>query len=457
MKMDRATRFQLRLQSSTTGLILALILVLIAYASHRWSVRWDWTAGGRHTLAEQSIQAVGAFPDGVTATAYVQERGDMRREIEALLEKYRAVNGDLTIRYVDPDLDPAAARREDIALYGTVVLRSGQRSEKITEATEQALTNGFIRLAKGDAKILRVIQGHGERPLAAPAAGMGGETGAARVSLSRAVLLLKGEGYGVEPLSLAEVEAVPEKTAAILLPGPRTPLLPIEVQRLKKWVGEGGRLLLMHDPGGRTGLEPMLAEWGLHFLDGLVIDPVARLFGGGPTTPLVSRYDEHHPVTKGLGSPSFFPEARALELKPVPADATRTRVELLSGADRGWLETGSIESGEVEMNEGSDRPGPLLLGVAVERGKTRLLVVGDSDFATDAYVGFSGNVDLFLNMVRWLAEDENFIAIKPKEVLDADLSMTQGQGILLFWGLTLIIPVFLLSMGLIIWSRRKRR
>ena len=451
MKMDPKARLQLRLQSSTTGLILAAILLLAAYASNRYTVRWDWTAGGRHTLAEQSVQVIKGFSDGLTATAYVQERGERRLQIEDLLEKYRAVNSALTIRYVDPDLDPAAARRADVALYGTIVLRSGERSEKVTEASEEALTNALIRLARGEAKVVRFIQGHGEHPLQA-------DPGGERLSLSKAVALLKGEGYGVEPLSLAEVEAVPEQTAALLLVGPRKPLLPIEVTRLESWLKAGGRLLVMNDPDGVTGLEPLLEQHGITYLDGLVIDPVARLFGGGPTTPLISRYDETHPVTRGLSSPSFFPEARALTLKDDPEGADKDeRVRLLSGAERGWLETGAIDSGEVAFDEGSDQPGPVLLGVAVTQGKMRLVALGDADFAADAYIGFSGNADLFLNMVRWLAEDEHFIAIKPKEILDSGLVMTQGDGVLLFWGLTVIIPMLLLIAGVSIWSRRKRR
>ena len=35
--------------------------------------------------------------------------------------------------------------------------------------------------------------------------------------------------------------------------------------------------------------------------------------------------------------------------------------------------------------------------------ETRLVVVGDSDFAANAVAGIPGNQDMFLNMVNWLA------------------------------------------------------
>lgn len=464
MKMNRATRTQMSLQSSSTGFILLLMLVLLAYASHRYPLRWDWTATHRHSLAEQSINAIKAFPKGISATAYVQEQGEQRTLLTNLLEKYRVANPELTIRFVDPDLDPAAARQADVAMYGTVVLRSGEKTEKVTETTEESVTNALVRLAKGTTKTVRFVSGHGEHVLAdhaQPRSAMAGRAGQERLSYVKVAALLKGEGYQVAAINLAEVETIPPETVAIVLAGPRTPLLPVELERLQLWWEAGGRILLMSDPNTTTGLEELLRSYGITLLEGVVIDPVARLFGGGMTTPLVNQYDADHPITNGLQAASFFPEARGLALEEPSADPAKpsaaTTVRLLSGAKRGWLKTGSLEASTVEFNAGTDKKGPILLGVTVQKDKKRLVVVGDSDFVADAYVGFSGNTDLFLNMVRWLVEDENFIAIKPKEVLDSGLVLSQGSGTLLFLGLVFGIPLLLLVTGFTIWRGRKLR
>ncbi|MBF0400538.1 MAG: GldG family protein [Magnetococcales bacterium] len=474
MKMNRATRTTLSLQSSSVGLILLLMLALLAYASHRYPVRWDWTATHRHSLAEQSVKAIKAFPKGILATAYVQEQGEQRALLTALLEKYRAANPELQIRFIDPDLDPVAARQADVAMYGTVVLRAGEKTEKVTETTEESFTNALIRLAKGTTKMVRFVTGHGEHVLmdqAPTAAGKADRANQERLSYAKAAALLKGEGYQVAPLNLAEVEKIPPETVAIVVAGPRTPLLPIEVERLQVWWEAGGRVLLMSDPNTTTGLEPLLKSYGITLLEGIVIDPVARLFGGGITTPLVNRYDGDHPITNGLQAASFFPEARGLRLeepavegdvKPgqppaAQSPASVATVQLLSGAERGWLKGGPLEAGTVEYNAATDQKGPILLGVTVQQEKKRLVVVGDSDFVADAYVGFSGNTDLFLNMVRWLVEDENFIAIKPKDVVDSGLVLSQGSGTLLFVGLVFAVPLLLLVAGVVIWRGRKSR
>ncbi len=452
------SRTELRIQTSISGVLLALILVLAAFASHRYQIRWDWTASAKHSLADQSLTAVAAFEGKpLTATVYVQEKGDRRMRAQNLLEKYKAAYPDLTIRFVDPDLDPGAAKRAGVAMYGTVVMRSEEKSEKITEITEQALTNALIRLSKGSAKTLRFVQGHGERPLPAGDDPMGGRRDMKPNGYDKIAQLLKGEGYRVEPIHLAQVEEIPADTTALVVAGPEKALLPVEIERLTKWFNKDGRLLLMIDGNEPTGLEPILKERGIAFLEGIVIDPISRLFGGGPTTPLVSQYHKQHPITARMESASFFPDARAMEIKTDgDHNLDQSRINLFQGAAQGWLERGDLDSGAVEFNPEQDQKGPVTLGVAVTQDKQRLVVIGDADFAGNAYVGAVGNSDLFLNAVRWLAEDEHFIAIKPKEVLDAGLVITPFAATMLLWGLIVGIPMLLAGIGVLVWMRRKR-
>ncbi|WP_130470599.1 GldG family protein [Candidatus Magnetaquicoccus inordinatus] len=471
MNMNRVTRTNLRLQSASLGLILFLLVLLLAYASHRYPLRWDWTTAQRNSLAEQSIKAIKAFDKGINATVYVQEQGEQRTHLQNLLEKYRAANPELQVRFVDPDLDPSAARQADVAMYGTIVFRAGDKTEKLTESNEESVTNALIRLSKGGSKTIRFISGHGEHSFSDKAEPIPERKslsgGAERLAYSKAVSLLKGEGYQVLPINLAESEKIPEGTVALVLAGARSTLLPVEVERLQQWWEAGGRLLFLHGAPVRTGLEEWMKKLGITMLEGLVVDPVARLFGGGVTTPLVNQYDGDHPITRNLQAASFFPEARGLRLEEGKGDdkampsAASSAVRLLSGAERGWLKVGYNRGGDnadtaaLEFNPNVDQRGPILLGVTLQQEKKRLVVVGNSNFAADAYVGFSGNTDLFLNMVRWLAEDENFIAIKAKEVTDSGLVLSQEGGLLLFGGLVLTVPLALLLLGFTIWRKRK--
>ncbi|MBF0152156.1 MAG: GldG family protein [Magnetococcales bacterium] len=448
MKMSRSTRLNLRTQNLITGLLLAVLFIMAAYATNRYPKQWDWTKGKRHTLAEQSVKAIQAFDKGITATVFIQEDKERRRDITELLEKYRVVNAKLTINFVNPDSNPALARQEGIATYGTLLLRANNKSEKLTESTEESLTNALIRLQKGTVKNVRFLTGHGEHPLA----------GEERGSYQVVAQLLRGEGYQVQELNLASEEGVPADTSVIVLAGSTKPLLPMETERLEKWLTTGkGRLLVMRDPRTETGLEKFLLSQGVTFQEGIVIDPVSRLFGAGPTTPIISQYDPNHDITKGLKMPAVFAEACGVNVEPAKTPDGPTRTRLLAGAERGWLETGDISSGTVEYNPDKDSKGPVWMGVTVQDKGFRLIALGDSDFAANAYIQYSGNDTLFLNMVRWLAEDESFIAIKPKKNMDAGLSIPGHLAQYLFLGILLGIPLVLAGTGIAIWSKRKKR
>ncbi|MBF0425714.1 MAG: GldG family protein [Magnetococcales bacterium] len=448
MKMNRSTRLNLRTQNLITGLLLTVLFIMAAYATNRYPKQWDWTKSGRHTLAEQSVKAIQAFDKGVSATVFAQEDKERRHDITELLEKYRVVNPKLTIAFVNPDSNPALARQEGITTYGTVLLRANNKSEKLTESTEEALTNALIRLQKGTVKTVRFLTGHGEHPL----------TGDERASYQVVTQLMRGEGYQIQELNLAGEESVPADTTVIVLAGPTKPLLPIEAERLEKWLTAGkGRILVMRDPRTQTGLEKYLLTHGITFQEGVVIDPVARLFGAGPTTPIITQYDPTHDITKGMKMPAVFAEACGVNIEPSKNPDGPLKTRLLAGADRGWLETGDLSSGTVEFDPGKDTKGPIWMGVAVQDKGFRLVTLGDSDFAANAYIQYSGNDTLFLNVVRWLAEDESFIAIKPKKSQESGLSIPGHMAQYLFMGILFGIPLLLAGTGIAIWSRRKRR
>ena len=87
--------------------------------------------------------------------------------------------------------------------------------------------------------------------------------------------------------------------------------------------------------------------------------------------------------------------------------------------------------------------------------ETRLVVVGDSDFASNSVAGMGGNRDMFLNIINWLAQQENQIAIRAKEPSDrrVTLTATQQQWI---WLLSIfIIPGVVLGAGAYTWWRRR--
>jgi hypothetical protein len=135
--------------------------------------------------------------------------------------------------------------------------------------------------------------------------------------------------------------------------------------------------------------------------------------------------------------------------------------------------------GEVKFDEGSgDKKGPVTIAAAVsaaaeagqepkpasdaaakddesQKPETRVVVFGDSDFASNYALGIQGNRDLFMNSLGWLSQQENLISIRPKESADRRLTMTSNQQLRVALLVLLVIPLLVLGTGVYTWWRRR--
>ena len=84
-----------------------------------------------------------------------------------------------------------------------------------------------------------------------------------------------------------------------------------------------------------------------------------------------------------------------------------------------------------------------------------MVVVGDSDFASNNYVNLYGNGDFFLNTVSWLLKEDTLISIRAKERTSSPLTLSASQGNALFIIATLVFPLIIAGLGTIIWWRRR--
>jgi len=131
---------------------------------------------------------------------------------------------------------------------------------------------------------------------------------------------------------------------------------------------------------------------------------------------------------------------------------------------RAWSETGALE-GELSFDEGKDAGGPLDIGVAMRRPldeaggrrEQRVVVLGDGDFVSNAYLGNGGNLELALNVIGWLAGDDTLINIPAKAAPDLDFNLSRAAAGLIAFGALLVLPAGLLGTGAVVWHLRRRR
>ena len=115
-----------------------------------------------------------------------------------------------------------------------------------------------------------------------------------------------------------------------------------------------------------------------------------------------------------------------------------------------------MPSGNVpEFNPDSETKSSLALGAIVSKGKTRLAVIGDSDFATNQHFLNGNNSALFLSTINWLTEDEEIISVDRKVLPVRRLVLSSEEARLLNVSSIGIFPILLLITGIIVWWRRR--
>src|SRR5437016_5050093 len=288
-----------------TGLVQALA------AQHSW--RYDLTENKRFSLSPQTIQLLRTLPTDVSAIGFFRSDQPGKRVAEDLFKQYaRYASADrFTWRVVDPDREPALARRYGIEAYGTVVLETKTKSEKILDAEEEKLTNGLVKVTREGKRVVYVVQGHGEHEL----------TNSDRPGFSEAKAALERTNYTVKPLTLAREGKIADDAAVVILAGPRTELLQPEFDALDVYIGRGGKVLTMVDPFQSEGLRKYLAKYGFVLDNDLVVEshPIGRLFGIGPEVPIVQQYGAHAITREMSGVSTLFPLTRSLSAAaPMP-------------------------------------------------------------------------------------------------------------------------------------------
>jgi ABC-type uncharacterized transport system involved in gliding motility auxiliary subunit len=456
MKVTRRSRLLLRLQSLVFTVLFVAIIGMLAWLSTQYVYLADWTSGSRNTISEGSRRLLDSMHQPVQISAFVREDELTRSQIKDLIGTYQRFKDDITLEFINPDLAPERTRELGIASGGEIVIRYQGRSEKIQTLSEQQLTNALLRLTRQDQRWIVFLTGHGERRSS-------GDTNHGLGAFSQE---LERKGLDVEAISLVESE-IPVNTNLLVLASPQSALLPGEMEKLQAYIEKGGNLLWLAEPDSPPGLDPLAEQLGVHFLPGTVVDATTQMFGiENPTFVVITSYPRHD-ITSAMGTVTVFPEAAALEVND---SAAWRAVPLLTTLEHSWTESGEIEGNIRFDRELDERAGPLDIGVALTRtpaGESggedasamnqRVVVIGDGDFLSNTYLGNPGNLELGLNMVRWLSHDDATIEIRVKSAPDTSLVLGKVAQAVIAIGFLIGIPLLLLLSGIIIWLRSRGR
>ncbi|MCU7958620.1 MAG: GldG family protein [gamma proteobacterium symbiont of Bathyaustriella thionipta] len=427
--------------------LLLLLAFSLLWLAQRYHWQWDWTHENRNSLSEQTLSILHKMQQPLRIESYVNDSPLLRQQIRTFFKRYQQAKPDISLKLINPDLQPEKARNMGVTVNGELVIHYQGRMEKLRELNEQHLANALQRLLINKQHWIIGLSGNGERKL----------LGNSSSDLGKFSQELKRKGYHVQQLNPSQSQSIPDNTTVLLIAGPRINYLPGQWRQIENWLNRGGNLLWLMDYSDPVELDK-LGQWlGIDRLPGLIVDAGGSALGvQDPTIALVSDYPEHE-ATRDLKVLSLFP--RAVALAAILHSGWQATPILQTG-NRSWNETGPLQEA-IKPDAADEHVGPLTLGMALQRDqmnkKQRVVVIGNGHFLANSTLGNGGNLPLGLNLIHWLSGEQQQLDIPLHSAADRTLKLGKSWTLLFGLGFLFMLPLLLISSGLIIRYRRNKR
>lgn len=482
--VGRISRKAIGANVAAACLVAFVIVLMINYLSYRHYRRFDWTASSYYTLSDKTVKVLKDLTVPVKAYVFYSPFNRTFSDIRELLNRYAEVNKKLEVEYVDPEKDPARVRFlmnkfkiPDPTQASLVVFEQGDRNKYVYDKDvvemdysgmrfrqaprikaftgEQAFTSAILTLTQGKQPVAYLVTGHGERD----------SDDTRQSGLQVCSTLLERENIKMQKLALYEKKEVPQDCDLLMIIGPREPFMDEEKRAIGRYLDRGGRVFIALDPQTNSGLEIPLRNWDVDVGNNCVVDPESaqRLLFFSALNLFADKYGAHEITNDLKGRATLFAEVRSI--KPGTANPALRAATLVETSAAGWGET-DMSDETFRFDEGADLKGPISFGVAVDAvadkaGDTplknvRLVVIGDSDFLTNAQVTNLSNASLFLNIVNWLTSREKLIAIGPKIPEQTRVRLNASQLSRILWFSLGGLPGLCLVLGVVVWWRRRK-
>ncbi len=484
---------------------LVIILIFGTLLAERHYLNIDLTETKIYTLSDATKKMLRDLKDSITVKVFFSKdipypyNTTARYVMDILRDYKRFSGGKVLIDRVDPDdtsferdasrygIPPVqvnAIENDQIQIkrvYMGLAFVHGEKIESIpvvtdTSTLEYEVSSTIKTLLSEEKKTVGFTTGHGEKPL------------------FRVKEFLKRQ-YNVKSINLKDEE--PEGIDLLIIAGPTNKFEDNELLRIDQFIMKGGKVLFLVDRVqadlqygfGRTietGIENLLKHYGVEVEPALVYDLSSGVVNiserrGGFIFTTLTRYPffpkivnlnreeiitrDIETITLGYTSPIKYEENEGLKFivlaktsdhsgvlkQPFYVAVNRKfRPEDFSGPPS---PVALIAAGKFKTKFEDRKEEDLL-----KEGDSRILVVADSEFATDEFIEAPGNAQFLLNCIDWLAEDDSLISIRSKRVESRPIrQLTPSLQKVIKYATVLTPSVLTVIGGLIIWTVRKRR
>lgn len=464
---------------SVFACVAVVLINLITVNLPSQYLKYDISEQKLFTTGEQTAEVLEKLDEDITLYLIAQQGGEDTTLLE-LLERYEGLSDHITVDTIDPVLYPNfVSQYTDENLSENSILVVGQERSRAVDYYdiygysmdystysssldsfdgEGQITSAIDYVTADEIPVLYTLEGHDEATLS--------------TSLTESV---EKENIEIRSLSLLTSESVPEDAEILLIYGPLSDISAEEKEKITAYLDQGGQVIYLrgYTDQDTPNLDALLKEYGISVTEGTVMEGSSDHYL--PNYPYYLLPDiNYSDYTSDVSSRYVllpFSQGMTQVMSETEAEESDTGLNyesLLTTSDQAYSKV-NMDSQNLEMEEG-DIAGPFDLGVVVtktidgeedtEDSREAKLVVFASetllDGQTDAMVS-GGNSALFMNVVSQLVDHESTVSIEAKSMAVTYLTVTAGSAI--FWGLltVLILPLFLLILGGVIWFQRRKR
>lgn len=478
----RAKRTIMKINTLFAISLAVTMAVMANYLAIKQRVRIDISPDQYYSLSVPTRNMLGSLIMPVKVIVLLDMNHELFGDIKRLLKEYEYASDKVSVEYVDPHRD--LVRAKEIALKfnvsepGVIVFHANERTKVIP--ADSVATYDYAPLLSGRSKALKSFRGEqvfssvifsliqDKKPCVYFLAGHGEQRlddFSQYTGYSMLARLLEKGNMQVKTLDLADTPSIPKDCDVLVIGGQKKPLTYIEAEVISKYLDNSGRLLIMADAGVETGLEKMLEAWGIS----LGTDRVVGTTLTGREL-LISNYGSH-PITEPIRNTttilnlprSIRPLTPAASLFDKSADKPHVTV-LAANSEDGWAEM-SYSQNPPKFDTGIDRPGPIPVATAVEKGNlpadveikpTRLVIIGDSTFVSNGALLAGYSPDFFINAANWLLERKDAPTFAPKVPAKVCLKIDRKRLHFAYFLTVLILPALVILAGLVASLGRRK-
>jgi hypothetical protein len=473
-------------------LAMASLVVMLNYLGARHFMRFNWSAKTSRPLSQPTINLLDSITNEVKVTVYYDKSDNLYNDIADLLNQYHLVNPKISVQTVDYVVDTSAAiqvkdrynlgssKDKNLIIYecnNQVQITSGDNLANYTidaaqdDSQPDASGQSQIKFnrhvaqfdgeAKVDADLIRVtgpalkacyLTGNGELPLE--------HLGQDGYDYASFAVALADNHISTRSLMLTGTNAIPADCNLLIIASPRYALAPEEQDKVRQYLADGRRLFVLFNnytyEHVTTGLETILADWGVRVGNDTVKDDDNMAAGGGLA---IMNFNTNHPCVSPLvGSRLLlYPPRSLVPVKvatPTGQDAPSVAILATAGPHAFVSRNGS------QYPEGNV---PVILAVEKKNvtgvrqlGTTRIVVTGDSFFLTSAYIDGEANRDFAELAVRWLLDQSQSMGgVPPRTVTEYKVTLTHAEMTSIRWIFLGAMPGGILLLGGLVWLRRR--